>query len=343
MIYVAHIANLLLPSADWTSAYNTVQEPNALYSKAGTKPAYPTNDLLYKGLLEDLFEDFLRFMIPDAESRFDLKRGFDFLNQELDQLFPPDAGEHTTKVVDKLAKVYTKAGTEEWILIHLEIQDRYGADFGERMFNYYHRILYKYKKPIAAFAILTEPSKKTRDNTFQLSYLNTSITYTFNVFKIAEQDEIELEASDNPFAKVVLIAKAKLKGERINKKQRDAFYMEVKKDMAKKLYGQQIPKSKIIALLNFLHHHISFEEQENNKIFEQEFIKIAGGNKTMGIRELLIDWAKNEGRLEGVLEGELRGELKKQSEIAREMIRDKFPIETIVKLTKLSVKEIEKL
>ncbi len=335
-IYITYIANFEVP----VGMPAQLCEPEALYSSASkTKPAYPTNDLLYKGLLEDLFEDFLRFMIPDAENLFDLNRGFDFLNQELDQLFPPGAGEHTTKVVDKLAKVYTKAGTEEWILIHLEIQGKYGADFGERMFNYYHRILYKYKKPIAAFAILTEPTKKPRNNTFKLSYLNTSITYTFNVFKIAEQDELELEASDNPFAKLVLIAKAKLKGERINKEQRDAFYMEVKKDLAKKLYEQQIPKSKIIALLNFLHHHIRFEDQENNQIFEQEFIKITGGNKIMGIRELLIEWAKNE----GVLEGELRGELKKQLEIAKELKKEGFSIAFIAKTTKLAVKQIEKL
>lgn len=109
-IYVTYIANLEVPVGMPAQLYATLCEPEALYSSASkTKPAYPTNDLLYKGLLEDLFEDFLRFMIPDAENLFDLSRGFDFLNQELDQLFPPGAGEHTTKVVDKLAKVYTKA------------------------------------------------------------------------------------------------------------------------------------------------------------------------------------------------------------------------------------------
>ncbi len=71
----------------------------------------------------------------------------------------------------------------------------------------------------------------------------------------------------------------------------------------------------------------------------------------MGIRELLIEWAKNEGRtqgkLEGVLEGELRGELrgelKKQLEIARELKKEGLSIALIAKTTKLAVKQIEKL
>lgn len=63
----------------------------------------------------------------------------------------------------------------------------------------------------------------------------------------------------------------------------------------------------------------------------------------MGIRELLIDWAKNEGKLEGVLEGELRGELKKQIEIARELKKEGLSIAFIAKTTKLAVKQIEKL
>jgi hypothetical protein len=34
-------------------------------------------DLLWKAALEDLFDDFLRFFIPDAADIFDLARGFE--------------------------------------------------------------------------------------------------------------------------------------------------------------------------------------------------------------------------------------------------------------------------
>ena len=33
------------------------------------------NDYLWKGVLEDVFDDFLRFMHPDADKIFDFERG----------------------------------------------------------------------------------------------------------------------------------------------------------------------------------------------------------------------------------------------------------------------------
>ncbi len=91
--------------------------------------------------------------------------------------------------------------------------------------------------------------------------------------------------------------------------------------------------------MQFLTYHISFDDQTNTKIFEQELNKITERKNTMGIRELLLDRARHEGKLEG----ELKGELKKQLEIAREMKKDKFPIETIVRLTRLSAQQIKSL
>ncbi len=75
------------------------------------------NDYLWKGILEDIFEDFLRFMYPDADKIFDFTRDIEFLDKELEQLFPPAEDKTAVKFVDKLAKVYTHKGTEEWVLI----------------------------------------------------------------------------------------------------------------------------------------------------------------------------------------------------------------------------------
>ena len=107
------------------------------------------DDYLWKGVLEDVFDDFLRFLYPDADSVFDLSRGITFLDKELEQLFPPEDDQFAPKVVDKLAQVYTHDGTEEWVLIHVEVQGTYRKDFAARMFTYYYRILDKYHKRIA--------------------------------------------------------------------------------------------------------------------------------------------------------------------------------------------------
>jgi len=45
-------------------------------------------DILWKGLLEWVFDDLLRFIFPDADKVFDLKKGFSFLDDVFGQLCP---------------------------------------------------------------------------------------------------------------------------------------------------------------------------------------------------------------------------------------------------------------
>jgi hypothetical protein len=99
-------------------------------------------DILWKGILEGTFDDFLRFFFPNADSIFDMERGFEFLDKELEQLYP-NQDKPKQRYVDKLVKVFTKDNTEKWILVHIEVQGYKDKDFGERMFTYYYRILDK--------------------------------------------------------------------------------------------------------------------------------------------------------------------------------------------------------
>jgi hypothetical protein len=46
------------------------------------------NDALWKGILEEVFDDMLRFIFPDIDKVIDLKRGFVFLDKELEQMYP---------------------------------------------------------------------------------------------------------------------------------------------------------------------------------------------------------------------------------------------------------------
>ena len=47
-----------------------------------------TKDILWKGIIEDLFADFLRFFYERADEVFDMDQGFAFLDKELGQLYP---------------------------------------------------------------------------------------------------------------------------------------------------------------------------------------------------------------------------------------------------------------
>jgi hypothetical protein len=42
------------------------------------------------------------------------------LDKELEQVFPPEKDQFSPKVVDKLVKLRTYTGEEEWVLLHIE-------------------------------------------------------------------------------------------------------------------------------------------------------------------------------------------------------------------------------
>jgi len=199
------------------------------------------NDILWKAALEDLFDDFLRFFYPEADELFDLEKGFEYLDKELEQLFPPEADNYTPRFVDKLVKVFTREGYEEWILIHVEVQGYTDKDFAKRMFQYYYRILDQYNKPITAFAIFADTNKKFHPKQYEREFLGTKVLYAYNTYKIIDQDDADLEASNNPFAMAALTAKLALARPAI----KDQQLFEMAYDLAKRLLNKQMPKAKI--------------------------------------------------------------------------------------------------
>src|SRR5690606_19668622 len=112
-----------------------------------------TNDSLWKGIIEDLLPDFLAFFYPDQSFQLD---NFEFLDKELEEIFPLVDGRHKRRRVDKLIKLFTTGGKEQWILIHVEVQGYKDQDLPLRMFQYFYRILDRYKKPVSALVVLTD-------------------------------------------------------------------------------------------------------------------------------------------------------------------------------------------
>jgi predicted transposase/invertase (TIGR01784 family) len=285
------------------------------------------NDILWKAALEDLFDDFLRFFYPEADELFDLNKGFEYLDKELDQLFPPEADNYAPRYVDKLVKVFTKTGQEEWILIHVEVQGYTDQDFAKRMFQYYYRILDQYDKPITAFAIFADTGKNFHPKYYERAFLGTKVYYTFNTYKIIDQDDDGLEASNNPFAMAILSAKLALSRPSL----KDQQLFDQAYNLAKRLLTKQMPKDKIRKVMNFLRYYLRFENPEMIAKFEQKIAILTERNITMGIEEFLLDRAEKKGIEEGI------------RKTALEMKKRGLDIILIANITGLSIEEIEKL
>lgn len=252
------------------------------------------DDTLWKSILEDIFEDFLLFFYTDAGSYFDFSKDFEYLDKELEQLFPPEDNSYQTRFVDKLVKVHCQNGDNEWILVHVEVQGYHDPDFGRRMFTYYSRILDKYDKPITAFAIFTESKAAFKPCEYHREFLGTSVLYRFNAFKILEQDEEMLGHSDNPFAIVALTVKTVLKRKCIT----DDELLSLKIEIAKNLLERKLSKTKIRRLLGFLRLYIRFENRESGVKFEEAVDHLIQENTSMGIEELVKSAFKEEFAIE---------------------------------------------
>ena len=306
------------------------------------------NDYLWKGVLEDIFDDFLRFMHPEADLIFDFKRGITFLDKELEQLFPSEVeDEFSVKIVDKLAKLYTCEGNEEWVLVHCEVQGEYNSDFPHRMFTYFYRILDKYGKRISAYAILTEKTQKARVESYVNEYLGTKLEYHYNVYKISQQSESDLLQSNNPFAMVVLTVRSILKNKRLD----DASLMEIKLALARRFLTMSLPKEKIRLIMNFLKSYIHFENTENNITFDREIQQITGNTKTMGLEELILTTERKraekrgmeQGMECGIKQGVEHGMERNKREVVLRMIQKDFADEMIADIAGVSLEYVREV
>jgi predicted transposase/invertase (TIGR01784 family) len=253
------------------------------------------DDSLWKSLLEDIFDDFLLFFFKENSALFNFEKGFEFLNNELAQLFPDDENSTYPKFVDKLVKVFTTDNREEWILVHVEVQGYNDKDFAERMFTYFYRILDKYNKRVTCIAIFTGNRQKTITQQYNYDFLGTEVNFKYNLYKIIEQNRDELLSSNNPFAFVIVTVLIALQKSQLQDEDILKLYITI----AKTLLQKSIPKHKIRALMSFLRHYVHFDNPANMIKFDKEINSITN-NDFMGIEEFLLDRAKKEGEREGI-------------------------------------------
>lgn len=328
------------------------------------------NDSLLKAAFEDCFVHLLRFFFKEADELFDINRGIDFIDKELLEITPDRLRHGGTRTTDLLARVYLLDGQEQWILLHLEIQTESNEWFSYRMFEYYYRAIDRYNKPIVAFVIFTGGANQKQPSAYTYNLLGTEISYKYNVYQIFQHSDEELLEWDNPFALVVLAAKkAHLENEVPEEVLNEQRFIIARTMIASGKYS----KKQIEEFILFLKNIIFVNNEEININFDREIAKLTGGKVNMpGIieavaliyREEAIEKGLKEGFQKGIAQGLEkgleqgiekgiekgikkglkqgleRGRHEEALDIAREMKKDKFPIEKIVKLTRLSTTEV---
>ncbi len=290
------------------------------------------SDILWKVIMEEVFDDLLRFIFPDADQVYNMERGFGFLEKELAELYPEPIKDPDTRFADKLVRVYTREGEEEWVLCHIEVQGETKSKdrplFAERMFRYFYRIWDRYQKPVSAVAIFTGPDAAMMPDRYEYKYRNTRLLYAYPTRSILDYSDAELEENDNPFAQVLLSAKISLLEGRIPEPE----LLERKILIAGKLLRKGFNQRKIKAIFVFLENYVLFDDQEMNRIFKER-VQSHDKNNIMGIDEYVKMVAKEEGMEEGREQGRVEGEERKS----------RFFVENLLSNTDFSVEKISSL
>jgi hypothetical protein len=262
-------------------------------------------DKLWKAILEDFFPEAILFYFPDYFPGIDWSKGFEVLDKEQQQIFADSEESH--RRVDMLTKVWLTNGQEQWILIHIEVQGYRDEDFAHRMFVYYYRLVDRFNKPISALAILTDKDKNWRPGHFETNCMQTSLTYRYPVFKLADHEESFFAGSDNPWAWIMRTALIGMKGN-----WDDQALVQVKVNLYREFRERGFSIEKTRTFLQFLKYCVSFEKREFFDKFDAQIYELDHQkNKTMGIIELvkehLIEDAKKEGIEEGIEKGIEKG------------------------------------
>ncbi len=161
-------------------------------------------DSPWKEALDEWFAPFLAFFFPHVHREIDWTRGYEGLDKELQQV-TPDA-EQGRRYADKLVRVWLHDGSEEWLLIHIEVQGQREKDFERRVFVYNYRIFDKYNRTVVSLVVLADDEPGWRPRRFAFGRWGSETSLQFPSVKLLDlgTDEMALAANANPFSTIVL-------------------------------------------------------------------------------------------------------------------------------------------
>jgi hypothetical protein len=302
-----------------------------------------TPDKLWKAIFEDLFPEAIAFYFTEFFHQIDWSRGFEVLDKEQKQLFPES--EETHRRVDLLVKVWLIDGTEQWILIHVEVQGYRDEDFPRRMYVYYYRLTDRFKVPVSALAVLTDNDLNWRPDRYEVVCMKTRLVYEYPVFKLADYTEKELNDSGNPWSWVMKTALIGLKAN-----WDDDSLLKIKIRLYREFREKGYPIEKTRLFLQFLKYYVRFEKTEYFDKFDHQIQTVDNKKDSpMGILELvkehLIEEAQQKGIEKGIEQGMTKGQLAKASRITQRVIEE-FPDwsdEKVADLVEMQVSFVKKI
>ena len=253
-------------------------------------------DSPWKEIIETYFPDFMTFFFLQIHRAIDWSKGYEFLDKELQKVVR--RAKTGRGYVDKLVKVWRKDGTEEWLLIHIEVQSQVETGFAERMYIYNYRIFDRYQQKVVSLALLADEDTTWRPQSYGYTLWGYKLSMEFPVVKLLDYagQWAVLEKSNNPFAVVVM---AHLKAQETRRYPKNRLRWKI--ELIKGLYARGWKHADIWELFRFLDWIMVLPEP-----LELQFEKaVAALEETAKMRYVthIERRAKAEGIKEGIKEG----------------------------------------
>ncbi|MFN7661749.1 MAG: hypothetical protein ACK5P3_27170, partial [Dolichospermum sp.] len=142
----------------------------------------------------------------------------------------------------------------------------YEVYFGERMYIYNYRSFDLYHKPVISLAVLGDERNNWRPNAYGYSLGGCEVSLKFPIAKLLDYESRwqELEASDNPFA-IIVMAHLKTKATTGNLSEREQW----KWTLIRGLYDRGLTKEQIVKLFKIIDKMMTLPGQLQQKLLNQ--------------------------------------------------------------------------
>lgn len=204
-------------------------------------------DSPWKEAIDAFFRPLMALFFPAVHDQIDWSRPHEFLDAELQRITRDST--IGRRYADRLVKVWSLAGAEVWLLLHIEVQGRADAGFPLRMFQYWYRIFDRHGEvEIISLALLTNEPAGGELREYRRERDGAGLRFRFRVHGLPDRDEAELaaRAADNPFAVVALAQLA------AHRRTGDPERKLRKGEIIALLYRYRYPREDAIKLLRFI-------------------------------------------------------------------------------------------
>jgi len=195
------------------------------------------------------------------------------------------------------------------------VQSQEDAEFARRMFVYYYRLFDRYARQVASLAVLGDERATWRPSEYASALWGCAVRFTYPVVKLADYRERrdELEASDNPFATVVLAHLAAQDTRRSASRRR-----QVKLALTRRLYERGYSRERVLSLFRFIDWLLALPEKQESAFWRE--IQVYEEERAMPY----IISVERIGERRGEERGERRGEENGKREALRRIVRARF-------------------